>query len=277
MRFNIGSGIVLQGILVIILVVIIAFIPLLVLRIILGLPFLLFSPGYSLILALFPKKDQITGVERVALSFGLSIAIVPLIGLVLNYTPMGITLESTLYSITGFIFIVSIIAVLRLRKLDESDRFVIGVQSVKLGWSGTRLDRALSAILIISLLASISVLGYTLAVPKVGEKFTEFYVLGPQGEASDYPLEITVGEETPVILGVVNHEQGKSTYLIEIVIDGVSQSKEGSFTLENEEKWEKQTFFQINQLGNDQKVEFRLFKNGQVNAYRSLHLWVDVK
>jgi len=29
------------------------------------------------------------GIERVALSFGLSIAIVPLIGLVLNFTPWG--------------------------------------------------------------------------------------------------------------------------------------------------------------------------------------------
>jgi uncharacterized membrane protein len=258
-------------------VLIIVFIPSLVLRILIGVPFLLFFPGYSLILALFPKKDQITGVERVALSFGLSITIVPLIGLVLNYTPMGITLESTLYSITGFIFIVSIIAALRLRKLDESDRFVIRVRSVKLGWGGTRWDKALSAILIISVIASISVLGYTLAVPNVGEKFTEFYILGTQGEASDYPSEITVGEEAPVILGVVNHEQDKSTYLVEIVIDGVSQSKEGPFTLENEEKWERQIFFQINQLGNDQKVEFRLFKNGQVVAYRSLHLWIDVK
>ncbi len=277
MRLSIGSGIVLQSILIITLVIIIVFIPSLVLRVILGLPFLLFSPGYSLILALFPKKDQITGVERVALSFGLSIAIVPLIGLVLNYTPIGITLESTLYSITGFILIASFIAVLRLRILDESDRFVIGVQSVTLGWGGTRLDKALSVILIVTIMASISVLGYTLAVPKIGEKFTEFYILGPEGEASGYPLEITAGEETPVMLGVVNHEQDKLTYLVEIVLDGVSLSKEGPFDLEDDQKWEKQMSFQINNPGNDQKVEFLLFKTSQVKAYRSLHLWVNVK
>jgi len=33
--------------------------------------------------------EGIDGIERVALSFGLSIAIVPLIGLVLNFTPWG--------------------------------------------------------------------------------------------------------------------------------------------------------------------------------------------
>jgi uncharacterized membrane protein len=277
LRLKIGSGIVPQSILVVALVIIIVFIPSFILRIIIGLPFLLFFPGYSLILALFPKKNQITGIERVALSFGLSIAIVPLLGLVLNYTPIGITLESTLYSITGFIFAASIIAVLRLRLLVESDRFVIGVQPITLGLGGTRWDKALSAILIISILAAISVLGYTLVFPKVGEKFSEFYILGPEGEASGYPLEMTVGEEASVILGVVNHEQEKSTYLVEVVIDGVSLSKEGPFDLENDGKWERHLSFQIDRPGNDQKVEFLLFRNGQVNAYRSLHLWVNVK
>ncbi|WP_157533238.1 DUF1616 domain-containing protein, partial [Haloferax profundi] len=68
------------------------------LRIILGLPYVLFVPGYAFIAALFPEAgtpteesdsstDQagIDGIERVALSFGTSIAIVPLIGLVLNF------------------------------------------------------------------------------------------------------------------------------------------------------------------------------------------------
>jgi len=50
-------------------------------RIILGLPLVLFLPGYSLIATLFPRKDDLDGIERVALSFGLSIAIVPLLGL----------------------------------------------------------------------------------------------------------------------------------------------------------------------------------------------------
>lgn len=277
LRFKFGSGLIPQGILVIALILIIIFIPSFVLRIILGLPFLLFFPGYSLIIALFPKKDQIGGIERVALSFGLSIAIVPLIGLILNYTPLGITLESTLYSTTGFIFITSIIAWLRLRRLDESDRFQLEFQSIKPGWSGTNWDKALSAILVISILAAISVLGYTLATPKVGEKFTEFYVLGLGGEASGYPTEISAGEEASVILGIVNHEQEKASYLLEIVVDGVGYSEKGPLNLENDEKWENQVMFQVDKPGNNQKIEFFLFKDGQIDIYRSLHLWVDVK
>ncbi len=59
------------------------------LRQVLGLIFVLFLPGYAATAALFPENDQIDGIERAALSFGLSIAIVPLIGLALNFTPWG--------------------------------------------------------------------------------------------------------------------------------------------------------------------------------------------
>ena len=59
-----------------------------VVRIPLGLVMVLFVPGYSLIAALFPRKNDLDGIERVALSFGLSIAVVPLIGLA-STTPPG--------------------------------------------------------------------------------------------------------------------------------------------------------------------------------------------
>ena len=36
---------------------------------------------------------------------------------------------------------------------------------------------------------------YVIITPKEGEKFTEFYILGPNGTASDYPTELKVGEE----------------------------------------------------------------------------------
>lgn len=69
-----------------------------VLRNILVLPLVLFLPGYALIAALFPAKSNLDGIERTALSFGLSIAIVPLMGLGLNYTPWGIRLLPILIS-----------------------------------------------------------------------------------------------------------------------------------------------------------------------------------
>ena len=63
------------------------------------------------------KKEGIDGVERVALSFGMSIAITALIGFGLNYTTSGIRLEPVLYSIFCFIIVMSAIALIRQKKL----------------------------------------------------------------------------------------------------------------------------------------------------------------
>ena len=63
--------------------------PLIYVRYVLGAIFVLFLPGYSLIKALFPGKE-LGNIERTALSMGLSLAIVPLTGLILNYTSWGI-------------------------------------------------------------------------------------------------------------------------------------------------------------------------------------------
>ncbi|MEM2179169.1 MAG: DUF1616 domain-containing protein, partial [Candidatus Methanomethylicaceae archaeon] len=59
----------------------------------LGSLFVLFLPGYSLIEALYPREEELSPLERLALSIGLSLAIVPLVGLILNYTPWGIRLD----------------------------------------------------------------------------------------------------------------------------------------------------------------------------------------
>ena len=54
-------------------------------RYLLGSLFVLFLPGYTFIKALFPAK-QLDSIERTALSIGMSLALVPMIGLLLNYT-----------------------------------------------------------------------------------------------------------------------------------------------------------------------------------------------
>jgi uncharacterized membrane protein len=277
LRIKLGSGLIPQNILIIFLIIIIVFAPSVAVRIIFGLPFVLFFPGYSLILALFPKKDRMGNIERVALSFGLSIAVVPLIGLILNYTSWGITLYSTLYSVAGFIFAMSLVAWLRLRSLDKSERFSIEFEINRPTWSGNKWDKALSLILVAAILGAVGVLGYVVANPKVGEKFTEFYILGPEGVAADYPTDISIGEEAVVILGIVNNEQGTIDYRVEIIVDGTKSNEINPINLENEGTWEELVTFPANHLGNDQKVEFLLYRDGQSEVYRSIHLWVDVR
>jgi len=107
-----------------------------ILRIILGLPFILFIPGYILIFALFPTRKTDRGIdiiERIALSFGLSIAVVPLIGLGLNYTPWGIRLEPILFSLFIFIVGVGSVAIYRWINTDSDERFTVNLD-ISLPW-----------------------------------------------------------------------------------------------------------------------------------------------
>ena len=96
-------------------------------RVVLGLLLVLFLPGYSLIAALFPRKDDLDGIERIALSFGLSIAVVPLLGLALNYTPFGIRLVPILVVLSVFTVSLAVVACVRRLGLPEADRFVVVV------------------------------------------------------------------------------------------------------------------------------------------------------
>ena len=71
------------------------------LRYVFGGLLVLFLPGYSLVELLYAKRKELDDLTRLALSIGLSLAIVPLVGLVLNYTPFGIRLLPVAFSLAG--------------------------------------------------------------------------------------------------------------------------------------------------------------------------------
>lgn len=80
------------------------------LRYVLGSIFVLFLPGYSLIEALYPEEKSLSPLERLALSIGLSLAVIPLIGLLLNYTPWGIRLTPIVFSVSMYMLLMLLIA-----------------------------------------------------------------------------------------------------------------------------------------------------------------------
>ena len=79
--------------------------PFVVVRWVAGSIFVLFLPGYVTLRALFPKRE-LDSVENFALSLGLSLALVSLMGLVLNYTTWGITLNALIVSLTMYVVVV---------------------------------------------------------------------------------------------------------------------------------------------------------------------------
>ena len=100
-------------------------------RLILGLPLVLFLPGYVLIAILFPRKDDLEGIERIALSFGLSIAITPLLALALNYTPFGIRLMPILIVLSIFTVALAVGAYVRRSRISEEERFMVDFDEFK--------------------------------------------------------------------------------------------------------------------------------------------------
>lgn len=46
----------------------------------------------------------------------------------------------------------------------------------------------------ITALGVLGIMGYAIVKPKLGQKFTEFYILGLGGMIADYPKELKVGE-----------------------------------------------------------------------------------
>ena len=251
-------------------------------RTILGIMMVLFLPGYALIAALFPRKNDLDSIERLALSFGLSIAVVPLIGLGLNFTPFGIRLVPILISLSVFTLAMLMIAHYRRSKLSEDERFEVPFSHIyspiknEIFNSKQGIDKILSIILIISILVSVITLIYVIVTPKQGEKFTEFYILGDNGKAQGYPTLMEAGKNSSVIVGIANHEYMLTNYTLGISLENET-IKKMHVKLKHNSTWEKKVFFTPEKTGKKLKLEFMLYKEDNFTApYRDLHLWVNV-
>ena len=194
------------------------------LRILFGVPLVLFIPGYALIAALFPAAKDLDGIERVALSFGLSIAIVPLTGLALNYAPWGIRLDPIVTSLC--ILTVGLCLAAQFRRaqiLPESERFTVPFHQMRQALmeevfphaGSSRTDRILTFVLLIALIAAVITTAYVIIVPKEGERFTEFFILGDTQKAADYPTAMLTGTNNSVFIGIGNHEYRTVNYTVE--------------------------------------------------------------
>lgn len=309
------------------------------LRVLLALPVMLFIPGYVFIAALFPEAGPraedantstagqsdttiseqtdrsasetaaaieaegggIDGMERVALSFGTSIAIVPLIGLILNVTPWGIQLLPVVVSISGFTVVTAYIATRRRLAVPPASRFNVPYKEwLRSARSGlfepdTRRETVLNVLLVCSvLLATVSV-GYAVAVPKQGEAFTEFYLLTETeaGElvADNYPQEFVAGESQTLTLGIENHEHEPVSYTVLVFAQNVAVENNSTTvlaeerlqqfqpTVEANETWLREHTVTPTLTGENIRLTYLLYRGSPPtnpsteNAYRELHLW----
>jgi uncharacterized membrane protein len=269
---------------------------------------MLFIPGYCLIAALFPKEGDIDLLERIMLSIGLSIAVVPLIGLGLNFTPWGIRLEPIVVSLTLFTWVMILVANYRRASVPSDERYRMSFSAISshickelFPPEDNRVNRLLSIIL--TLVATIAIITtiYVIAAPKEGERFTEFFILGENRTAANFPDVIITGQNYPMFIGVGNYEHQNISYTIETWIlhtefDNVTNTT--SITVMD--PYERLTLplahnetiiipytLSVNKTGYN-RAEFLLFKENipnsavsgsdRINAsYRNLHLWVTAQ
>jgi len=95
-----------------------------IIRTIFAFPVAFFLPGYTLLLTFYPRRDSMSGIERLLFSFVLSLAVVPLILLALNYI-WNLDLFPSLITTTIFTLLMAIIAWWRQRQLLSYERFTI--------------------------------------------------------------------------------------------------------------------------------------------------------
>jgi uncharacterized membrane protein len=152
-------------------------------RILLGLPYLLFVPGYLIMAAIYPKNDSIDSLARLSLSVGLSIIIVPIIGLIHNYLSWGINLLSLLISLFFINSILLLIGFFRRKNLPEEERFILKMEI------NLKPEVIYISLFIISIILIISSL-FILYLPANTISFTEFYITGSDGIAANFPEQL---------------------------------------------------------------------------------------
>ena len=104
-----------------------------------------------------------------------------------------------------------------------------------------------------------------------------FISFEPEGKAEGYPKELVVGKEAKVMVGIANREHETVSYRVEVTIDGTRHSEIGPVVVLHDDRWEREVGSIPAQSGDNQKVEFLLYRQGQSEAYRSVHLWINVK
>lgn len=129
------------------------------------------------------------------------------------------------------------------------------------------------------LVASVIGVGYIALTPtETAEPYTEFYVLGSQENASNYPTNLSVGETGTITIGITNHEHRNMEYTVVLVLKNRTVTAR-TVTVDKGETWKRE--FRVTPTASGRKkLQIRLYKGRSVksseNAYMTLRLWITV-
>lgn len=237
-------------------------------------------PGPILVSAIYPGRDDLRGLERAVYSFGIGALLIFLAIVGLYFTPWGANLSTISMALSAFTLLVSPMAYLRRITLPRRRRFALGLGSDAGRWRTSHRsvlsDRIMALVVLVLLAASIFALAYIDGVPDQGKRLTEFYVLGPDGKASDIPASAVAGKPSTVIVGVANHEFKAVNYTLRLLFNS-SILFQKVMLLGHNQTWEHMVSFVLKDSGEKQRLEFMLYKESDLaSPYKSQYVWINV-
>lgn len=213
---------------------------------VLGVPFLVFFPGYVLVSALFPEtagdgtRTARAGLKewgtepsdaeaspnwlaRVALSLVVSPVVVALLGVALS--PFAaISLVPVVVGLTTIVLVGAGLAVWRRQRLLVRKR-ARPLQSLTVArWRGAGSQTLVLAAALLLLVGTITL---AVAVPPEGDAYTEAYLL-TEDDTEEYQTNYTAGERATVRFAIENHENQATSYDVVTVLQEVDEN--GSVT-----------------------------------------------
>jgi len=288
-------------------------------RAVIAVPLVLFVPGYALVAVVYPGRialrrgqshtpstggtdDGVNAVERMLVSFGASVALLPLLGGVIWATSGGFSLEATLFGLCMVTVVLSIAAEIRRRELPASERFSIRLtgqvgyfRNWLVGPSAT--STAVNAFLVVGILVASATVVYAFAVPTTGESYTNAMLVTEQdGEfvASGYPTSFTAGESESMTLQLTNHEHAQTDYTVVVAVEAVEQGdgsvsvtdrsilKQLDFSLQPGQTANRQHSVAPTMTGENLRLSYYVYEGEPPEnptgseAYRDLHVWISV-
>ncbi len=295
------------------------------LRFVIGIPLLLFVPGYSLLAALFPGRPsrnagrvsslsgmsrqfgsmrsiQQRGVrwgERVALSFGLSLFLVPLLALALDLTPFPFRTGPIVVVLVLFSLSLAFAGIVRRLQLPRAQRFAVPVgywvEDFVDGLTGSPVDALLNIVLILSILVGAVSMTYALAVPNEGGAYTGLSV-GTQTDSGQFVVynypNFTVDESDQLTVRIQNHEREPTNYTVVVQLQRVNNAGDvlareeldrfSTSTIPTNRTWQRQHTVTPTFAGENVQLTYLLYRGDapanptKQNAYESIHLAIDV-
>jgi uncharacterized membrane protein len=233
-----------------------------------GLVAVLVLPGYALSLAAFRRGD-LDVVERGALSFSLSLALVIALAPIIDRLPGGLGPNSLVVDLSATTLVVTGLAWLRRRQLGPETPGQAHAERPR--WQGPGRWAALGVGAIA--LASLAVLAAILMAPPA--RATEFFVVGPDGSAATLPSTVDTGAPVSIIVGITSHEVAEQSFRVVVQSVTARLADAGPVTVASGATWTGLVRFSLEQSGDDQEIRILLFRADEPTPFRSLRIALD--